>query len=195
MKTFDDTLVVFQETVAESGKKPESGGDGEGEGNATSDTCDGSENDKSDMLNSALPPTDRKQHRLSELHKLKANCKPEQLNVIRQHCEVGIPTYLWLYLVQDGIVLVKDCIADGIVLQTLVQDCIAGLLMNLSEQDFREVEEELNRAVCWYLSCERYWEDTIGDTRPFPWGLVFVLVMVLSLGLCLVYYVIWVLFE
>lgn len=55
--------------------------------------------------------------------------------------------------------------------------------------------EELNHAVCWYLTCDRYWEDTPGEARHFPWGLVFVLVMVLSLGICLCYYIIWVLFE
>lgn len=33
------------------------------------------------------------------------------------------------------------------------------------------------------------------EQRPFPWGLVFVLVMVLSLGVCFCYYIIWILFE
>lgn len=55
--------------------------------------------------------------------------------------------------------------------------------------------DELNRAVCWYLTCERYWEDGPIEQRAFPWGLVFVLVMVLSLGVCFCYYIIWILFE
>lgn len=55
--------------------------------------------------------------------------------------------------------------------------------------------EELNRAVCWYLTCDRYWEDGPIEQRAFPWGLVFVLVMVLSLGVCFCYYIIWILFE
>lgn len=79
--------------------------------------------------------------------------------------------------------------------QTLIRNCIAGLLLNLFEQDFKDMEEELNRGICWYLTCDRYWEDSHSEIRPFPWGLVFVFVMALSLGICLVYYAIWVLFE
>ncbi|XP_049832622.1 uncharacterized protein LOC126273177 [Schistocerca gregaria] len=124
------------------------------------DTCD-----SGNLVDSSVPPGDRKQQRLSELQRLKANCKPEELQGLKLRCEI------------------------------LVRDCIAGLLVNLSIQNFKEVEEELNRAVCWYLTCDRYWEDSPNDSRHFPWGLVFVLVMVLSLGICLCYYIIWVLFD
>ncbi|XP_075212966.1 uncharacterized protein LOC142319504 isoform X2 [Lycorma delicatula] len=124
--------------------------------NTSSDVCD------NNLVNSASPP---KHHRLSELQKLKANCKPEELQKLKTRCEI------------------------------LVRDCIAGLLVNLSIQDFKDVEEELNHAVCWYLTCDRYWEDSPLDPRHFPWGLLFVFVMVLSLGICLCYYIIWVLFD
>ncbi|XP_063239597.1 uncharacterized protein LOC134540653 [Bacillus rossius redtenbacheri] len=122
-------------------------------------------NDTCGMVDSALPPADTQQRRLGELQRLKANCKPEELHKLKLRCEI------------------------------LIRDCIAGLLVNLSIQDFKDVEEELNRAVCWYLTCDRYWEDSPADARLFPWGLVFVLVMVLSLGICLCYYIIWVLFD
>lgn len=74
----------------------------------------------------------------------------------------------------------------------------------------------MNKAICWFLTCDRYWEDPSAQ-RPFPWALgehnstrhdcnfrilngfsppsVFILVVVLSLGICLCYYIIWVLFE
>ncbi|XP_046675605.1 uncharacterized protein LOC124364292 isoform X1 [Homalodisca vitripennis] len=123
--------------------------------NNTADVCD-------NLLDSSVPP---KHQRISELQKLKANCKPEELQKLKIRCEV------------------------------LVRDCIAGLLVNLSIQDFKDVEEELNQAVCWYLTCDRYWQDSPSDPRHFPWGLVFVFVMVLSLGICLCYYIIWVLFD
>jgi len=124
--------------------------------NNTADVCD------NNLVDSSVPP---KHQRLSELQKLKANCKPEELQKLKFRCEV------------------------------LVRDCIAGLLVNLSIQDFKDVEEELNQAVCWYLTCDRYWQDSPTDPRHFPWGLVFVFVMVLSLGICLCYYIIWVLFD
>lgn len=52
----------------------------------------------------------------------------------------------------------------------------------------------MNKAICWYLTCDRYWEDS-SIQRPFPFALVFILVIVLSLGICLCYYIIWILFE
>ncbi|XP_062546851.1 uncharacterized protein LOC134212748 isoform X1 [Armigeres subalbatus] len=126
--------------------------------NATSQ-CD------QNLVDSSLPPVDRKQQKLSEMQRMKANCKTEELDQLKTRCEI------------------------------LVRDCIVGLLVQLSLEDFKSMEEEMNRAVCWYLTCERYWEDGPLDQRPFPWGLVFVLVMVLSLGVCLCYYIIWILFD
>ncbi|GAB0094114.1 uncharacterized protein DMENIID0001_093390 [Sergentomyia squamirostris] len=128
------------------------------DGNNTS-ACD------KNLVDSALPAIDKKQQKLSELQRLKANCKTEDLDVLKKKCEM------------------------------LIRDCIAGLLVNLSQQDFKDMEEELNRSVCWYLTCERYWEDSPSEPKPFPWGLVFILVIVLSLGVCFCYYIIWVLFD
>lgn len=120
---------------------------------------------QNDLVDSALPRPDDRQQRIIELQKLKANCKPETLQKIKTKCEI------------------------------LVRDCIAGLLLQLSVKDFKEMEEELNRAVCWYLTCDRYWEDFHTDIRSFPWGLLCMIIMVLSLGICLCYYIIWVLFD
>ncbi|XP_061513675.1 keratin, type I cytoskeletal 9 isoform X3 [Anopheles gambiae] len=117
------------------------------------------------LVDSSLPPVDRKQQRLSEMQRMKANCNAEEIGQLKTRCEV------------------------------LVRDCIVGLLVQLSLEDFRSMEEEMNRAICWYLTCERYWEDGPLEQRPFPWGLVFVLVMVLSMGVCLCYYIIWILFD
>ncbi|XP_049538059.1 uncharacterized protein LOC125952562 isoform X2 [Anopheles darlingi] len=132
----------------------------ENDSNATSQ-CD------QHLVDSSLPPVDRKQQRLSEMQRMKANCKAEEIGQLKTRCEI------------------------------LVRDCIIGLLVQeeLSFDDFRSMEQELNRAVCWYLTCERYWEDGPLEQRPFPWGLVFVLVMVLSMGVCLCYYIIWILFD
>lgn len=118
-----------------------------------------------DLVDSALPSPDNKQQRIAELQKLKANCKPEDLQKIKTKCEI------------------------------LVRDCIASLLIKLSIKDFKEVEDELNRAVCWYLTCDRYWEDSATEIRSFPWGLLCMIIMVLSLGICLCYYIIWVLYD
>ncbi|CAH1369305.1 unnamed protein product [Tenebrio molitor] len=120
---------------------------------------------QNDLVDSALPAPDNRQQRIAELQKLKANCKPEELQKIKTKCEI------------------------------LVRDCIGSLLIQLSLKDFKEVEDELNRGVCWYLTCDRYWEDTQSDIRSFPWGLLCMIIMVLSLGICMCYYIIWVLFD
>jgi hypothetical protein len=51
--------------------------------NTTGDMCD-----NSNLVDSVLPPVDYKQQRLSELQKLKANCKPEELQKLKFRCEV-----------------------------------------------------------------------------------------------------------
>ncbi|XP_045582554.1 uncharacterized protein [Procambarus clarkii] len=79
--------------------------------------------------------------------------------------------------------------------QQLIQQCIGGLLLNLTLEQFREVEGALSRAVCWYLTCERYWEAGTMEPPEFPWGLVTGLVLLLTLGVSLAYYIVWVLCE
>ncbi|XP_050309906.1 uncharacterized protein LOC126745906 isoform X1 [Anthonomus grandis grandis] len=120
---------------------------------------------QSDLVDSALPAPDERQQRIDKIQKLKADCKPEELQKVKTKCEI------------------------------LVRDCIANLLIQLSVKDFREIEEELNRAVCWYLTCDRYWEDSQGDIKTFPWGILCMAFMLLSLGFCFCYYVVWVLFD
>lgn len=104
--------------------------------------------------------------------------------------------------------------------QILVRDCIAGLLANLSVRDFQEIEGtqsivhtkmtdvvmifyqlqfvsigELNRAICWYLSCDRYWEDTKRPQRHTPWYLLTIFMLILFSSIYACYYIIWVCFK
>ncbi|XP_067626253.1 uncharacterized protein [Eurosta solidaginis] len=64
----------------------------------------------------------------------------------------------------------------------------------IGQNKFKDTEE-MNRAVCWYLSCDRYWEDGPLEPRYFPWGLLLILIFVLSTGVCFCYYIIWILFN
>lgn len=97
--------------------------------------------------------------------KVRVNCKPEELSKLKARCEL------------------------------LLRSCIGGLLLAMSDQSFKEMEEEMNKAVCWYLTCDRYWEDGPLEPRAFPWGLIVILIFVLSTGICFCYYIIWILFE
>ncbi|XP_024947368.1 uncharacterized protein LOC107274337 isoform X2 [Cephus cinctus] len=122
--------------------------------------------DDDSLVEAALPPgSDRKMRdKAFELRKLKSNCKQEDLQKLKVQCEV------------------------------LVRDCIAGLLTNLSLRDFQDIEAEMNRAICWYLSCDRYWEDTKRQ-RHTPWYLLITFLLILLFGMFVCYYVIWVLFN
>lgn len=80
------------------------GEDGEeNDSNATS-SCEGN------LVDSALPPSDRKEQRISELQKMKANCKSEDLDKLKVRCEI------------------------------LVRNCIVGLLGQMSDDDFKSME-------------------------------------------------------
>ncbi|XP_032592049.1 uncharacterized protein LOC6561397 isoform X2 [Drosophila grimshawi] len=97
--------------------------------------------------------------------KVRANCKPEELSKLKARCEF------------------------------LLRSCIGGLLLVMPDPAFKEMEEEMNKAVCWYLTCDRYWEDGPLEPRAFPWGLIVILIFVLSTGICFCYYIIWILFD
>ncbi|CAD6998339.1 unnamed protein product [Ceratitis capitata] len=97
--------------------------------------------------------------------KNRSSCKAEELSKLRAQCEV------------------------------LLRSCISGLLLTMTDQSFKEMEEAMNKAVCWYLSCDRYWEDGPLEKSTFPWGLALILILVLSTGVCFCYYIIWILFN
>ena len=160
--------------------------------NASYDLC------QNDLVDSALPAVDNKQQRMIELQKLKANCKPEALQKLKSKCEI----------------LIRDCI-EGLIIQLSIKDFkeIEGFvtwtpfqnshILSVPYLRYRiyhmfythHFPDELNRAICWYLTCDRYWEDSHSDIKQFPWGLLCMIIMVLSLGICFCYYIIWVLFE
>ncbi|KAM7283402.1 uncharacterized protein ISCGN_000511 [Ixodes scapularis] len=48
----------------------------------------------------------------------------------------------------------------------VVQQCVIGLLSILSVKDFQDIEEELNNGICSYLTCNKYWDDTLIE----PWA-------------------------
>ncbi|XP_011337231.1 uncharacterized protein LOC105279268 isoform X2 [Ooceraea biroi] len=142
-----------------------------------SSACDGEEDededdeeedaeDEENLVEAALPAVDKKKRRRGlHLRKLKSHCKPEELQKLKTQCEI------------------------------LVHDCIAGLLANLSVRDFQEIEGELNRAICWYLSCDRYWEDTKRPQRHTPWYLLTIFTVLLFSSIYVCYYIIWVCFN
>ncbi|XP_059060484.1 uncharacterized protein LOC131853574 isoform X1 [Achroia grisella] len=110
-------------------------------------------------------PPDSRQRRLADLQAERAACDPTRLQALKVRCE------------------------------KIVHSCIATLLLHLTQHQFTELEEEMQRAVCWYLSCDRYWEDAAPSARVFPWPLLLALATGLALALCMCYYIIWIVFD
>lgn len=110
-------------------------------------------------------PPDSRQKRLADLQAERAACDPARLQTLKVRCE------------------------------KVVHSCIATLLLHLTQHQFTELEEEMQRAVCWYLSCDRYWEDTAPTVRVFPWPLLLALATGLALAMCMCYYIIWIVFD
>ncbi|GBP62191.1 hypothetical protein EVAR_42508_1 [Eumeta japonica] len=95
----------------------------------------------------------REARRRAELQAERAACDPERLQRLKLRCE------------------------------RIVHACVATLTLHLTQHRFNELEEEMQRAVCWYLSCDRYWEDTAPAARAFPWPLLLALITGLALAL------------
>lgn len=135
---------------------------GKAEVNRSQNDSKNPENESVGDENSNTPcdTLDRKQQRLNEMQRLKANCKTDETHKLKSRCE------------------------------RLIRTCIASSLVKLSVEDFRKMEgnlsqffatcthfkegtlitDEMNKAICWYLTCDRYWEDA-SSQRPFPWAL------------------------
>ncbi len=96
-------FVFFFLKASHKEKDEKSDEDGEESDSNTTKTCE-------NLVDSSLPPVDRKQQRIVELQKMKANCKSEDLEQLKTRCEV------------------------------LIRNCIVGLLAQLSDEDFKNME-------------------------------------------------------
>ncbi|RWS09107.1 hypothetical protein B4U79_02230 [Dinothrombium tinctorium] len=48
--------------------------------------------------------------------------------------------------------------------RTIVRQCIVGLLATtLSVKDFEDIEDDLLKAICSYLHCDKFWDDSMKE--------------------------------
>ncbi|KAL5279390.1 hypothetical protein ACFFRR_003786 [Megaselia abdita] len=160
---------VISQTNSNSKNAKESPDPKKAEPSTQADTKNDSTKEEQEVnLNSSKndsPTADATIENYINMSKIKASCQSEELAKLKTKCEF------------------------------LVRSCVGSLLLRMSDEKFKEMEAELNKAICWYLSCERYWEDGPLEPRAFPWGLMVIVIFVLSLGTCFCYYIIWILFD
>lgn len=83
--------------------------------NDINEDSDGEENDENENITSTscdAPNVTRKQQKISELQRMKANCKTDEIHKLKTRCE------------------------------GLIRGCIAGLLVKLSTEDFKNMESK-----------------------------------------------------
>ncbi|XP_022237649.1 uncharacterized protein LOC106478344 [Limulus polyphemus] len=79
--------------------------------------------------------------------------------------------------------------------RAVIRQCIVGLLATLSLKDFQDIEEDLNKAVCFYLSCENLWDDSLQQGGHILLLFCIIVGIILVGGFCLCYYIVWILFD
>lgn len=46
---------------------------------------------------------------------------------------------------------------------SVIQQCTIGLMSTLSSKDFRDIEDDLNRSICSYLTCDKFFDDSLTE--------------------------------
>ncbi|XP_023215540.1 uncharacterized protein LOC111618277 [Centruroides sculpturatus] len=77
----------------------------------------------------------------------------------------------------------------------VIRQCTLGLLATLSLKDFHDIEDELNKVVCSYLTCDRFWDDSLQDINQVPILFCLIIGLIMVGGFCLCYYIVWILFD
>ncbi|XP_063701743.1 uncharacterized protein LOC134831849 isoform X2 [Culicoides brevitarsis] len=100
-----------------------------------------------------------------DIKSIKHECVPHKLKALKNQCE------------------------------EILKICLGGLLPHMSVDEFVLLHEEIYHSSCFYLRCDKYWDDNSTTHSNIPFGLIFILIIVLSSGGCLCYYIIWILFD
>ncbi|XP_067130668.1 uncharacterized protein [Centruroides vittatus] len=79
--------------------------------------------------------------------------------------------------------------------KAVIRQCTLGLLATLSLKDFHDIEDELNKVVCSYLTCDRFWDDSLQDINQVPILFCLIIGLIMVGGFCLCYYIVWILFD
>ncbi|CAL1284104.1 unnamed protein product [Larinioides sclopetarius] len=77
--------------------------------------------------------------------------------------------------------------------KAVMGQCLLDFLQPLSIKDYQDIEDEVNRAVCSYLTCNKYSDGSLQVVQPVPVLVSVIVGFVLIGGFCLCYYVVYIL--
>ncbi|XP_035207745.1 uncharacterized protein LOC118182500 isoform X2 [Stegodyphus dumicola] len=72
----------------------------------------------------------------------------------------------------------------------VMRQCLLGLLPSILDKEFQDIEE-VNQAICSYLSCHKYLDGSLQVVQPVPVLVCVIVGSVLLGGFCLCYYVVY----
>ncbi|GFY55745.1 c2H2-type domain-containing protein [Trichonephila inaurata madagascariensis] len=75
--------------------------------------------------------------------------------------------------------------------KVLIGQCLLDFLQPLSSKDFQDIEDEVNQAICSYLTCNKYTDGSLQVVEPVPVLVCVIVGSVLIGGFCLCYYVVY----
>ena len=78
--------------------------------------------------------------------------------------------------------------------ERMIDLCVNHLSLQLGDAEFSELRERLSSRVCWFLTCERYWDNQQKQRHTQPGGLFIVLVLAALIYFTFSYYMVWVFF-
>ncbi|XP_023341092.1 uncharacterized protein LOC111711073 [Eurytemora carolleeae] len=73
----------------------------------------------------------------------------------------------------------------------LIDTCVNHMSLFLSDAKFEELRERMSSRVCWYLTCERYWDNQQRRRHSQPTGLFIVFIAVAVIYFTFSYYIVW----
>lgn len=79
--------------------------------------------------------------------------------------------------------------------RSLIRQCTIGMLANLSSKDFQDIEDDLDQAICSFLTCDRYWDDFDSQIHHVPVLVLAIFGLLATSFFCFCYYGTWVLLE
>ncbi|KAG8183999.1 hypothetical protein JTE90_029139 [Oedothorax gibbosus] len=75
--------------------------------------------------------------------------------------------------------------------KVVMGECLLAFLWSLSSKDFRDIESEVNQAVCSYLTCNKYSDSSLQVVQPVPILVCLIVGFVLIGGFCCCYYALY----
>lgn len=78
--------------------------------------------------------------------------------------------------------------------EKLIDVCVNQLVLMLTDLQFKELRDRLSNRVCWFLTCERYWENKLKNSQKDLIIIFYVIYVFFAFFFVTSYSIIWIYF-